>query len=341
MNSSIKSLLFFISAMLLHSSLLAAFKDSVITYPLPDSVKANAFITNAIIRRQPSTAVIHAGIQTDKVRLYISGVGKEKSIVFEYLPSAKLMATSLNVRQKKNKALLRYDWSINKSYRFLIATTSDSADNFSLYSGYVFLPEINKWKFICTCKITGDIAGIKLPSAFTFAKSTNADFSEAWVQRMVGSWKNLMDVAGKAPEINLMSHADSLQQMKLENEQIEKDICSGKTTAMDTMSGLFYTMLKTGTGNIVSLDDTVTVYYKGYLYATNEVFDQTKDKPAIFPLKRLVKGWQLGLHLCREGGKIKLVIPSALAYSIRTRSAKIPPNSILVFEIEILKTKKT
>ena len=67
--------------------------------------------------------------------------------------------------------------------------------------------------------------------------------------------------------------------------------------------------------------------------------DQSKEKPAIFPLKRLIKGWQIGVPLLKVGGKIKLVVPSDLAYSIRTRSAKIPPNSILEFEIEVLDAK--
>jgi FKBP-type peptidyl-prolyl cis-trans isomerase len=56
-------------------------------------------------------------------------------------------------------------------------------------------------------------------------------------------------------------------------------------------------------------------------------------------LKRLIKGWQIGLPLCRVGGAIRLIIPSALAYSIRDRGMKIPPNQVLVFDIEVLGTK--
>ena len=97
--------------------------------------------------------------------------------------------------------------------------------------------------------------------------------------------------------------------------------------------------MKEGTGKQVSVNDTVVAYYKGYLFNDGLVFDQTKDKPATFSLKRLIRGWQIGLPLCNVGGKIKLVIPSDLAYSIRTRAAKIPPNSILVFEIEVVEVK--
>ena len=98
-------------------------------------------------------------------------------------------------------------------------------------------------------------------------------------------------------------------------------------------------MIKEGTGRQVSLNDTVTVFYKGYLLKDKSVFDETKDKPAIFPLKRLIMGWQIGVPLCKVGGKIKIIIPSSLAYSIRTRAAKIPPNSILVFEVEVVEAK--
>ena len=97
--------------------------------------------------------------------------------------------------------------------------------------------------------------------------------------------------------------------------------------------------LKEGNGRQVSVNDTVTVYYKGYLLKDGSIFDQTKDKPATFPLKRLIMGWQIGVPLCKVGGKIKIIIPSNLAYSIRTRGAKIPPNSILVFEIEVVDAK--
>lgn len=337
-----KSFLFLLSAILLHSILLAANKDSVILYSLPDSVKAGSFIAHTIITQQ-QTESVKAGIKTSQVSLYLSAKEKEKKIIFEYPASAKLVVNGLGINQQKNKLEWGYEWKINQSCTLLIVTASDSAANFSLWSGYVFVPEINKWKLIGACRMTGETKGVKEPSTFTSANENNlftAGFSDIWCQRMDGSWKNMTDTTGKAPEINLLLHADNLQQMSLDKERIEEDMRSGKTAAMDTLSGIYYSIIKEGTGNPVSLDDTVTIFYKGYLYTTNEVFDQTKTKPATFPLNRLIKGWQIGVPLCKEGGKIKLVIPSALAYSIRTRAAKIPPNSMLVFEIEVIKTKK-
>jgi hypothetical protein len=49
--------------------------------------------------------------------------------------------------------------------------------------------------------------------------------------------------------------------------------------------------------------------------------------------------WQLGLAHCLKGGRIRLILPSALAYGMRSRSEKFPPNSILLFEIEVLDPK--
>ena len=136
--------------------------------------------------------------------------------------------------------------------------------------------------------------------------------------------------------ISLAGHIDSAEQRLTEIKLIEDAITSGKTDVKENKDNVYYTIMKEGSGKQVAVTDTVVAFYKGYLFPDGEVFDQTKDKPATFPLNRLIKGWQIGVPLCKVGGTIKLVIPSDLAYSIRTRSPKIPPNSILVFEIEVV-----
>lgn len=141
------------------------------------------------------------------------------------------------------------------------------------------------------------------------------------------------------PIVNLYSHVDSLEQLQIDKKLITQAIAENKTDAKQDHDGVYYTIMKEGTGRQVSVNDTVTVFYQGYLFSDNSIFDGTKDKPAIFPLKRLIVGWQIGVPLCKVGGKIKIIIPSNLAYSIRTRAAKIPPNSILVFEIEVVDAK--
>ena len=130
-----------------------------------------------------------------------------------------------------------------------------------------------------------------------------------------------------------------MQQLQAEIKWIKENISNGKTDVRENVEEVYYKITKEGTGPQVALTDTVTVHYKGYVFDNGLVFDESKDQPATFPLNRLIRGWQLGIPLCKVGGKIKLVIPSALAYSIRTRSPRIPPNSILVFEVEVVSVK--
>jgi FKBP-type peptidyl-prolyl cis-trans isomerase FkpA len=133
-------------------------------------------------------------------------------------------------------------------------------------------------------------------------------------------------------------NVDSLERAQREHAFIANKVGLGDTLVKMEGEGIYYQLLKQGTGRQVSVTDTVTVHYKGTIYPEGSIFDQTKEKPARFPLNRLIKGWQSGLVLCREGGSIRLVVPSGLAYGIRNRAAKIPPNSILQFEIEVVAT---
>jgi FKBP-type peptidyl-prolyl cis-trans isomerase FkpA len=90
----------------------------------------------------------------------------------------------------------------------------------------------------------------------------------------------------------------------------------------------------------VQLTDTVVVHYKGWLFSNGSVFDETKEKQATFPLARLIRGWQIGVPQCKVGGKIRLFIPSGSAYGIRTFATDIPPNSTLVFDVEVVEVKE-
>ena len=144
---------------------------------------------------------------------------------------------------------------------------------------------------------------------------------------------------GRHPEIDLYRNADSLQQAVAEQQLIFNNIGPGKMDTTGSIDGIFYKIIAEGNGKQVLLTDTITAFYKGALL-NGTVFDETKDHPASFPLNRLIKGWQLALPLIKEGGKIRLILPSAKAYGIRSRSPKIPPNSVLVFDIEVKSVKR-
>jgi FKBP-type peptidyl-prolyl cis-trans isomerase len=317
-------------------------KDSVLYYSVPDSVKAVSFLADISIGTITTKKEVFAGIKTDVVKLSLESEKKQREIVFEFPSAATVMANGLGVKAEKGELSWKHAWEENKEYRLMIATASDSAGNFALYSGYIFLPNERKWKLIGTCKISGQWNSLKQPSVFFSKLKKNpllVGIDEAWCQRNNGSWKNLSQKNLALSVVNLFSHVDSLEQLQIDKKLITQAIAENKTEAKQEHEGVYYRILKEGTGRQVSVNDTVIAYYKGYLFKDNSVFDQTKDKPATFPLKRLIVGWQIGVPLCKVGGKIKIIIPSNLGYSIRTRSAKIPPNSILVFEIEVVDAK--
>jgi FKBP-type peptidyl-prolyl cis-trans isomerase FklB len=111
-----------------------------------------------------------------------------------------------------------------------------------------------------------------------------------------------------------------------------------KTTA----SGLQYKSLKAGTGVTPGPTDIATVHYEGKLL-DGTVFDSSikNGQPASFPVNRVIPGWVEALQLMKVGDKWQLVIPSNLAYGENgTPDGTIAPNSVLVFEVELLDVKK-
>jgi len=111
---------------------------------------------------------------------------------------------------------------------------------------------------------------------------------------------------------------------------------TGKVTT--TASGLQYEVLTEGSGPKPSATDNVTVHYKGTL-TDGTVFDSSYDRgqPATFPLNRVIPGWTEGVQLMSEGSKYKLTIPPNLGYGAAGAGGKIPPNSTLIFEVELIK----
>jgi FKBP-type peptidyl-prolyl cis-trans isomerase len=105
-----------------------------------------------------------------------------------------------------------------------------------------------------------------------------------------------------------------------------------------TASGLKYRVLKQGTGTVSpKATDTVKVHYHGTLL-NGTVFDSSVERgePISFPLNGVIAGWTEGLQLMKVGDKFKFEIPPNLAYGESSPSPKIPPNSTLVFEVELL-----
>jgi len=104
-------------------------------------------------------------------------------------------------------------------------------------------------------------------------------------------------------------------------------------------SGLQYKVITEGKGKSPKASDTVTVNYNGTLIDGTE-FDSSykRGQPATFPVGGVIKGWTEALQLMKEGSKWQLIIPADLAYGEQGRPG-IPPNSVLIFDVELVSIK--
>ena len=103
-------------------------------------------------------------------------------------------------------------------------------------------------------------------------------------------------------------------------------------------SGLQYKIITQGTGPKPAADDSVNCLYKGTLIDGTEFDSSAKHggKPLTIPVGQVIKGWTEALQLMPVGSKWQLFIPSDLAYGERSPTPAIPPNSTLVFDIELV-----
>lgn len=114
---------------------------------------------------------------------------------------------------------------------------------------------------------------------------------------------------------------------------------AGNEGVIVTASGLQYEVLVAGTGKTPAAADTVKVHYEGAL-TNGHIFDSSikRGEPVEFQLNQVIAGWTEGLQLMQEGAKFKFTIPAELGYGPGgTRG--IPPNSVLIFEVELLEVK--
>ncbi len=267
-----------------------------------------------------------------QVELFAAGIGIETSMKKE--SDGSVIAT----------AIWNKTWKENQVYKTIVTALPDSATKSTIYSAYILEPNSQGWKFLAAYKLTNE--------AITFTRfqqtllGVDPAKTNPWIQTERGRWIAIQSrdffakqPGAERPVVDLMKNTDSLQQAQKDYEQIINAVKSNRIDTTGSKDGVYYKIVKEGKGGLVKLTDTVSVFYKGSLLENDAVFDQTKDKPAMFPLNRLIKGWQLIVPLCKVGGVVKIYIPSALAYSIRSRSKSIPPNSVLVFEIEVVDSK--
>ncbi|TAF68269.1 MAG: FKBP-type peptidyl-prolyl cis-trans isomerase [Cytophagales bacterium] len=136
-----------------------------------------------------------------------------------------------------------------------------------------------------------------------------------------------------------------LKVQKEEDEKKIKDFLSKNpkyNAAKVTPTGLYYLIESEGKGKMPIKGDTVELHYTGKL-TDNKEFDSSKGKTPfefVLGMGMVIAGWDEGVALLKEGTKATFIIPSHLGYGKAGAGDVIPPDAILVFDVELLKIKK-
>jgi FKBP-type peptidyl-prolyl cis-trans isomerase FklB len=135
--------------------------------------------------------------------------------------------------------------------------------------------------------------------------------------------------------------------MAMQKQKAEQNLAKGKTFlennktqpgVVELPSGLQYKIINEGSGDSPKETDKVTAHYKGSLI-DGKVFDSSYDKgqPASFSVGQVIEGWKIALQLMKPGAKWQLFIPANLAYGEnQMQGSPIEPNSVLIFEVELI-----
>ena len=157
----------------------------------------------------------------------------------------------------------------------------------------------------------------------------------------------ILRVGNEAEQFNAIEAFRTFEgsrEQRLVEENAEKEALLDKVAAgfESTESGLRYQIIQKGTGEMAVTGKTVSVHYKGQLLDST-VFDSSykRNQPIDFPLGmgQVIPGWDEGISLLHVGDKARFVIPSDLAYGSAGAGGVIPPNAILIFDVELMGVK--
>jgi len=152
------------------------------------------------------------------------------------------------------------------------------------------------------------------------------------------------DQAEKFNAIEAFRTFEGAREERISNELKEQEEIMEKAAAgfEKTNSGLRYKILQKGNGKQAVKGDLVSVHYKGQLL-DGTVFDSSykRNQPLDFNigLGQVIAGWDEGIQLLKVGDKARFVIPSELAYGSSGAGGDIPPDAILIFDVELMNVK--
>lgn len=196
----------------------------------------------------------------------------------------------------------------------------------------------------------GSSRAFNRPVVFTLGKGEFIKGIDEGIQNMkVGGYRTIVIPAnlaygdkGFGPIQPNSSLKVVVQLLEVKDPIVVSEWLVDSTKYKKTNDGLKYAIITPGEGVAIDSGDVVTMHYSGYLL-DGTIFDSSveKNEPLKFQYKiqPLIKGFIEGISFLKKGGKAKLIIPPDLAYGNRGNSV-IPPNSTLIFDIEILNVAK-
>jgi FKBP-type peptidyl-prolyl cis-trans isomerase FklB len=191
---------------------------------------------------------------------------------------------------------------------------------------------------------------------FYGAGLVKSDFDNVNVNAVAKGWQDAVNTVKDLDEEEFMTKMQEIQMSlndfftKLQARASEKALKEGqdfleankkKQGVVTLPSGVQYKIIRDGSGVKPEKEDLVDVVYHGSLI-DGTVFESSKERgdTATFDVSRVVQGFSEALTLMSEGSIWEVYIPSELGYGSMSRGGPIPPNSVLIFEIDMVKVKK-
>lgn len=194
--------------------------------------------------------------------------------------------------------------------------------------------------------LTAETAAEALRDIESELDQVEAELAKAEAEIKAAADETAREVSEKLEQMGEEVQASADELVKQIEEQVDPGkaylhINAQKPNVKVTESGLQFEILKSGDGKSPGPTSRVVTHYQGS-FIDGRVFDSSieRGEPAEFPVNRVIKGWTEALQMMKEGDKWRLVIPSELAYGKGgAGGGRIPPDSVLVFEVELIQVK--
>ncbi len=188
---------------------------------------------------------------------------------------------------------------------------------------------------------SGDVDVDRLIQGLTDAlASSMPDLDQAQRQRVITEIQKRQEAVRNARLVEEQKAQEAQEAQALVNLATASEFLAqnlDKEGVKSTPSGLQYEVITEAGGPTASALSRVVVHYKGMLL-DGTVFDESRESPAEFGLQQVIPGWTEGLQLMSAGDKYRLFLHPDLAYGAGS-VGQIPPNSLLIFEVELLEIK--